>query len=238
VGRSSEEAGRPLENSKSYDGNGFPRAGGTVAKGCGADDESHDLEPLPKRVARLCSSGVREDVQTLLANQAKNYSSSTLRSIRVVLSLTLGWARDCGWLENNPCTRIRLPQQTGGRKVTRTVLTSEQVTAIAGKLEEPYATLVLSLAASGMRIGEAIAIKWSDFEGNVLRVSRRICEGNMDSVKTESSIRRLPVEELPPSNRPAGSADAEHSKSNGYYDHSVHNCIIWSICYAACPISA
>ena len=78
--------------------------------------------------------------------------------------------------------------------MTRTVLTSEQVTAIAGKLEEPYATLVLSLAASGMRIGEAIAIKWSDFEGNVLRVSRRICERNMDSVKTESSIRRLPVD--------------------------------------------
>ena len=149
---------------------------------------------LPAFGSRLIVEINREDVQTLLANQAKNYSSSTLRSIRVVLSLTLGWARDCGWLENNPCTRIRLPQQTGGRKVTRTVLTSEQVTAIAGKLEEPYATLVLSLAASGMRIGEAIAIKWSDFEGNVLRVSRRICEENMDSVKTESSIRRLPVD--------------------------------------------
>ena len=149
---------------------------------------------LPAFGSRLIVEINREDVQTLLANQAKNYSSSTLRSIRVVLSLTLGWARDCGWLENNPCTRIRLPQQTGGRKVTRTVLTSEQVTAIAGKLEEPYATLVLFLAASGLRIGEAIAIKWSDFEGNVLRVSRRICEGNMDSVKTESSIRRLPVD--------------------------------------------
>src|SRR5439155_14504623 len=48
VGRVSEEAGRALENSKSY-GNGFPRAGGTLAKGCGADDESQYLEPLPKR---------------------------------------------------------------------------------------------------------------------------------------------------------------------------------------------
>ena len=77
--------------------------------------------------------------------------------------------------------------------MTRTVLRPEQVTAIAGKLEEPYATLVLFLAASGLRIGEAIAIKWSDFEGHVLHVSRRICDGNVDSVKRENSIRQLPV---------------------------------------------
>jgi integrase len=147
---------------------------------------------LPAFGSRLISKINREDVQTFLAKQAKKYSSSALRSMRVVLSLTLGWAKDCGWLDKNPCTRIRLPQQTGGRKVTRTVLTPEQVTAIAGKLEEPYATLVLFLAASGLRIGEAIAIKWSDFEGNVLHVSRRICDGNVDSVKTENSIRRLP----------------------------------------------
>jgi integrase len=148
---------------------------------------------LPAFGSRLIWKINREDVQTFLANQAKKYSSSTLRSMRVVMSLTLGWAKDCGWLDKNPCTRIKLPQQTGGRKVTRTVLTPKQVMAIAGKLEEPYATLVLFLAASGMRIGEAIAIKRADFEGNVLRVSRRICDGNVDSVKTEKSIRRLPV---------------------------------------------
>jgi integrase len=148
---------------------------------------------LPALGGRLISKINREDVQTLLANQARKYSSSALRSMRSVLSLTLGWATDCAWLDKNPCTRIKLPQQTGGRRVTRTVMTLQQVTAIAGKLEEPYSTLVLFLAASGLRVGEAIAIKWSDFEGNMLRVSRRICDGNVDSVKTESSIRKLPV---------------------------------------------
>jgi len=102
----------------------------------------------------------REDIQALLAAQAKKYSRSALRSMRVVLSLTLGWASDCGWLEKNPCTRIKLPQQTGGRQVTRTVLTTKEVIAIAAELEEPYATLVRFLAISGLRIGEAIAIKW------------------------------------------------------------------------------
>jgi integrase len=66
--------------------------------------------------------------------------------------------------KKNPCTRVKLPKRTGGRRVTRTVLTSEQVSAIVGKLKEPYATLVLFLAASGLRIGEALAIKWTDFK--------------------------------------------------------------------------
>jgi integrase len=114
--------------------------------------------------------------------------------MRVVLALTLGWANDCGWLPKNPCTRIKLPKRTGGRKVVRTVLTPEQVKAIAEKLEEPYATLVLFLAASGLRIGEAIALRWSDFNGNVLRVERRIFDGEVDAVKSKTSERSLPID--------------------------------------------
>src|SRR6266550_1405991 len=37
--------------------------------------------------------------------------------------------------------------------IVRTVLSPEQVTAIAKKLDEPYATLVLFLAVTGLRIG-------------------------------------------------------------------------------------
>ncbi len=149
---------------------------------------------LPTFADRMISNINREDIQALLATQSKKYSRSALRSMRVVISLTLGWASDCGWLEKNPCTRIKLPQQTGGRQVTRTVLTPKEVMAIAAELEEPYATLVLFLATSGLRIGEAIAIKWSDFDGNEICISRRICGGNVDSVKRESSVRRLPVD--------------------------------------------
>lgn len=112
----------------------------------------------------------------------------------MVLALTLGWANDCGWLAKNPCTRIKLPKRTGGRKVLRTVLTPEQVKAIAEKLEEPYATLGLFLAASGLRIGEAIALRWSDFNGNVLHVQRRIVDGEVDAVKSKTSERALPVD--------------------------------------------
>ena len=38
-------------------------------------------------------------------------------------------------------------------------------------------------------------MKWSDFDGNVLTVSRRIYDGEVGTPKTECSIRSLPVDE-------------------------------------------
>src|ERR1700686_4940701 len=45
----------------------------------------------------------------------------------------------------------------------------------------------------GLRIGEAIGIKWSDFDGDVLTVSRTIYEGKAQSPKTQKSVRSLPI---------------------------------------------
>jgi integrase len=151
---------------------------------------------LPRFGEREITEINREDIQTFLAEKARKYSESTLRSMRVVLGLTLGWANDCCWLEKNPCTRVKLPKRTGGRRVTRTVLTAEQVNAIAEKLKEPYATLVLFLAASGLRIGEALAIRWTDFKNNVLHITRRIYDGDVDTVKSKRSERKLPIDPI------------------------------------------
>jgi integrase len=43
------------------------------------------------------------------------------------------------------------------------------------------------------RVGEATAVKWSDFDGNVLHVTRRIYDGDEDTVKSTRSIRKLPI---------------------------------------------
>jgi integrase len=90
---------------------------------------------LPKFGERKITEINREDIQTFLGEKARKYSESTLRSMRV-LGLTLGWATNCSWLERNPCSRVKLPKHTGGRRVTRTVLTAEQANAIAEKLKE------------------------------------------------------------------------------------------------------
>ena len=149
---------------------------------------------LPTFEAQTISNINREVVQNFLAGKAAKFSKSTLKSMRTVLSLTLGWATNCGWIQANPCQGIRLPRITGGKKVIRTVLTREQILALSAKLDEPYATLVLFLAASGLRIGEAIAVKPSSFTGNLLLVSRRIYDRKEDDVKSRKGVRWLPVD--------------------------------------------
>jgi integrase len=133
----------------------------------------------------------RYDVETFLAGRAQMFCRNTLRGMRVSLGRVLSWAVDCGWLQKNPCAGVKLPRS--GSKVVRTILKPEQTRALAEKLKEPYATLVLFLAVTGLRISEALGIKWFDFEGNVLHVSRRIYEGEAGDTKTSGSARSLPI---------------------------------------------
>jgi integrase len=148
---------------------------------------------VPLFGGRGISSIGRYDVEIFLADQAKRYSRNTLHGMRVSMGRVFSWAVACGWLDRNPCSGVKLPR--AGKRITRTVLKPEQVTAIAENLKEPYATLVLFLAVTGLRIGEAIGIRWTDFDGDVLRVSRTIYEGEADTAKTESSCRSLPIPE-------------------------------------------
>jgi integrase len=68
---------------------------------------------------------------------------------------------------------------------------------LAAKLEEPYSTLVLFLAATGLRISEAVGVQRSDFEGNVLSLRRRFYQsdngGELGELKTKKSARNLPL---------------------------------------------
>jgi integrase len=113
----------------------------------------------------------RFDVALFLADKAKTYSRATLRNMRVAFTRVLSWAVAGGWLEKNPCAGVALPQ--AGVKVQRRILKPEEVQALAAKLQEPYATLVLFLVVTGLRISEAVGVKKSDFDGNSLELRRR-----------------------------------------------------------------
>lgn len=136
----------------------------------------------------------RYDVQLFLAEKAKQgYCRATIRSMRVVLSLVLSWAVNNDWLDKNPCTGVPLPQAP--TKVQRTILKPEQVIALASELREPYSTLVLFTAVTGLRISEAVGVKVEDFEGSVLKLRHRFYQGNSGGeygeLKTKKSARDL-----------------------------------------------
>ena len=133
----------------------------------------------------------KPDVELFLAQQAQKYSRNTLRGMRASFRRVLQWAKENDWIAKNPVDEVALP--LAGKRVTRSILTPEQTIALANKLDEPYRTFVLFLAVSGLRVGEAIGIRWEDFDGDVLHVQRRIYEGKQGELKTTSSDRHLPI---------------------------------------------
>jgi integrase len=136
----------------------------------------------------------REEVQKFLNEKAKKYSKSSLRSMRVTLSLTLKWALQNRWIASNPVENLRLPKKTGGRRIVRVILQWKQIVAIMEGLEEPYRTLVLFLALIPKRIEEAIALRPSDLdEHDTLHIRRVIYERKVVELEP-SEYEQIPLD--------------------------------------------
>ncbi len=93
-------------------------------------------------------------------------------------------------ISRNP---IALVQNKGATRKTRKArsLTVEQFHALLRELHEPFATLALLCVCLGLRISEALALRWSDVDwlGSRLSIRRGIVEQIVDDVKTEGSAK-------------------------------------------------
>ena len=93
-------------------------------------------------------------------------------------------------ISRNP---ISLVQNNGATRRTRKArsLTVEQFHALLKELHEPFATMALLCVCLGLRISEALALRWADLDwlGSRLSIRRGIVEQIVDDVKTEGSAK-------------------------------------------------
>ena len=146
---------------------------------------------VPSFGSRDIGSLTRFDVETFLAGKSSAYCRNTLRGMRAALRGVLTWAVDHKWIPKNVCSGVKLPR--AGKQSQRPHITAEQVASLVARVPEPAATLILFIAITGVRIGEAVGIKWSDFDGDVLHIQRRIYERREGTPKTKSSDRFIPI---------------------------------------------
>jgi integrase len=141
---------------------------------------------------RLCDIHA-PDVQIFLNQKAERYAPAVVRHIRSTLSRTYSSAREWGYIDRNPALGVRLPPKRAvWPKVT---FEPSQVQKIFERLEEPFRTVVLLAAVTGMRASEVFGLKWSDidFDRRLLHVRRTFYRGNFGQPKTESSARAIPI---------------------------------------------
>src|SRR5260370_14699724 len=123
--------------------------------------------------------------QLPLAPKSKTHVRSLLHSL-------VDFAMWAGILEiaRNP---ISLVVNKGATKRVRKArsLTVAQFRALLSELREPFSTLALLSVCLGLRMSEALALRWGDVDwlGSRLSIKRVIVERVVDEVKTEASAK-------------------------------------------------
>ena len=141
-------------------------------------------------------------------------SKTHVRSLMHGLVEFAMWAGLLG-ISRNP---MSLVQNKGAMRKVRKArsLTAEQFQALLTELHEPFATMALLSVCLGLRISEALALRWSDIDwlDSQLSVRRGIVNQRVDDVKTEGSARTFSLtpellERLKSAKRRAIFSDAE-----------------------------
>jgi integrase len=97
-------------------------------------------------------------------------------------------------ITRNPMQLVTIKSATKRVRQPRS-LTPAEVQKFLEHLSEPFRTLAVVSVCCGLRISEALALKWSDvnWKDGRLQIERGIVAGNVDDVKTEGSRRALYV---------------------------------------------
>lgn len=114
------------------------------------------------------------------------------KNIRSVLSAMYEAARDWKlWEGDKPTLRVRLGKKSFVRE--KRLLNAEQFRRLLAELPDHLRFLVLILFGLGLRISEALGLKWSDvnFETQILTIRRRWYRGDLDDTKTEASTAEI-----------------------------------------------
>ena len=133
------------------------------------------------------------DIQVFLNQKVKQYAPAVLYHIRATLSRVFASAREWSYADANPAAGVKLPhKQTLNGSVT---FQPEEVRRILGRLAEPYRTMGVVAALTGVRASELFALTWEDvdFERRLLHIRRSFYHGEFGPPKSKASERAIPM---------------------------------------------
>mgnify|MGYP001030698060 CR=1 FL=1 len=124
--------------------------------------------------------------------QLEKYAASTVQKRKGTLSKMFTYAVKSGYIAKSPVSLSSSFKVMTQEQSFWEVETFEKFISCVD--DERYNLLFTSLFATGMRIGEALSLKWSDFDGNKIHVTKtlkRVRNKTVlgDSPKTERSNR-------------------------------------------------
>jgi len=146
-----------------------------------------------RKLSQLASA----DIQKLYTGMLeRGLSARTIRYTHAVLSMALDQAVKWSFLAKNPAKAVDLPRN---RPQEMRFFTREQATAFLAAAEaDRWRALWHLLLVTGMRPGEALGLKWSDLDGQRVRIQRNLVRSPdgrwvLKEPKTQRGIRAVAV---------------------------------------------
>jgi site-specific recombinase XerD len=120
-------------------------------------------------------------------------ANATKAKVRNVMHVIFAYACRHEWLEKNPISLVR---QSAKRKKTPDVLDAEELKKLLANLQNPAGALVFLTSAKGLRVSEALGLKWSDvdFGIGVINLGRAVVHQHVGEMKTEASQKSVPMD--------------------------------------------
>jgi integrase len=127
---------------------------------------------------------------------AAKLSRKSLLNVASTLSAILNTAKSWGYItEGMSLKKLSLPPRNV--RPRRRFFTAQEVRRIVAAAPEPYSTIYLLAAMTGLRAGELFGLKVDDldFDRRVIYVRRAMWKGRLQSLKSRSSERTLHMPE-------------------------------------------
>jgi integrase len=145
-------------------------------------------------LAEIEPGDVRAYVRWLQARQ-RTLAPATVRKRLGVLKLIFACAVEDGLLRTSPAVYTRVTGPATEPKRART-LTREQLAAVLQAVDPGWTLFFELLAVTGLRIGEALELRWRDLDlwKRRLHVRRQVDKaGAVSTPKTWTSVRQVPL---------------------------------------------
>ncbi|EGO5060751.1 site-specific integrase [Enterococcus faecalis] len=150
----------------------------------------------------------RADIVKWVNNLSNKQKKSTVRSNLNVLHDALETAvYELGYLEKNVASKIKIPSKDEVSHLK--FFSKEELESLLNFLSTykvakyshsiQYYVLFYLLSSTGLRLGEALALEWSDINGDKLSVNKNLSYDNYNNVtittpKSKSSIRTIKID--------------------------------------------